>query len=474
MIDGAGSTLALAPAAATRVAAVVPGLYAWVVLVLIAIIVALYWRGEVVRDRMAAQRERLKAELLAITAGLAAVPLDLGPDELAGHILRELTTHLGVAAASLYVPAEGAQAGLRRIGHSGLPRALPPELPRAYLDPTVGLVGRSLTQRAAFSSGDDGGAGYLVPGIRRGGVGLFPVLHRDDTVGLLVLEGETAGWFARDRDLVEVVVQEMAMVIVNARLERDAQERARYREMARVRSEILANVSHELRTPLGVLRGYLETLQASGARMPEAQRGEFLEVALSEERELEDMVDNLLAMSRIETAGVRVDGTWFRGADLRRAGLRALTPAAAGRVAWTEGKKGDDALLYGDLPQLAGVVHNLVQNAIKYSPGAVRVEMAPADGTGARVCVVDEGTGVREDELTRIFERFYRSPGNALSEIRGFGLGLSIARRVVEAHGGRIWAHNREGGGLAVCFEWPQPPRATGRPAAGKGGTSHG
>ncbi len=426
-----------------------------VIAALVAGVVVAYWLKERADERLAGERRELTRNLLAITGGLGGLSRDAPVQAAVADILQQLREHTCVRSASVvtlsHADPQDALVALQQAG-PGAPSL--GRVPRAYLDGRLSLVGRAIAEKVPVYTGDDGGDGYAVPGTRLARTGIFPLRHQGQVHGLLLAESDEPGWFARWRDLLEVIAQEVAIVVVNDRLERAASERARYQEMARVRSEILTNVSHELRTPLGLIKGYAETLRDHAGRVPPAEQKEFLEVIATESDELGRLVENLLAMSRIETVGIELDLGWFSPDDLAQRLARDFPPALYRRVALDAGGV---AAIHGDVRQIAVAVSNAVHNALKYASGEVRVAIFRPAPREVRVAVRDRGPGVPDEDLGRIFERFYRSARDARSEVRGSGLGLSIARRVLEAHGGSMWAHNRPEGGLEVCMQWPQP-----------------
>jgi two-component system phosphate regulon sensor histidine kinase PhoR len=235
----------------------------------------------------------------------------------------------------------------------------------------------------------------------------------------------------------------------------DVTESARYQEL---RKEFVANVSHELRTPLTMIRGYLETLEDGAIRDPE-KGPEFLGIITKHARLLSNLVDNLLDLSRLEGQGlgkrVRVDLAALveRVVDLRR-------PSAE--------KKGQglDAIVAPDVPDVLGdadylerAVSNLVDNAVKYTPegGSIRIT-ASRRGAQVAVQVSDDGIGIPESDLPRIFERFYRVDKSRSRDMGGTGLGLAIVKHVIQSHGGTIEVESALGKGSTFRVLLPPAP----------------
>jgi two-component system phosphate regulon sensor histidine kinase PhoR len=228
------------------------------------------------------------------------------------------------------------------------------------------------------------------------------------------------------------------------------------RKADQVRRDFVANVSHELRTPLTAIRGYLEAL-GDGSVAP-GDRGRFLEVVARHVSRMERLVTDLLRLASLDArqevvtraeCDVRAlcDGVV---ADLgsaiasRRQRVEVLVAPGAETVE-TDGAKLQDAL------------RNLVENAVHYSPEGHRVTIDASAESGAFVLrVLDEGSGVPEGELTRIFERFYRVDRARSRESGGTGLGLSIVKHLVDLLGGSVWAGNRPDGGAVFTMRLPK------------------
>jgi signal transduction histidine kinase len=225
-------------------------------------------------------------------------------------------------------------------------------------------------------------------------------------------------------------------------------------EVDRMRRDLVANASHELRTPIGALRATLENL-VDGVEAPDPAT---LASMLRQVERLGTLVGQLLDLSKLESGTVpleraevpawplleRVVDEWRGKADSRGVGLAATVDPR-------------DLVLRGDEERLHQVLGNLVANAIRHSPrgGHVAVRAGAIDGR-TRIEVVDEGPGIRPDETERVFERFYRSdPARAVTE-GGAGLGLAIARWIVELHGGAIRPEAAEPTGCRMVVELPR------------------
>ncbi len=216
--------------------------------------------------------------------------------------------------------------------------------------------------------------------------------------------------------------------------------------------------AHELRAPLGVVLGALTLLglqlsDTPAQGLPEPA-SELLTVAQDELRQMDDLLGGILDSWRTKQAELAVHPVACDLREIVETGLRPLL-LVPGRVqvqapAWALPLQGDPA-------RLRQVVRNLVANAVKYSPADAPIDVRVDDlGDHVRVGVLDRGIGIAEDDLERIFERHYRGRLQPQVDPGGMGLGLHVCRTIIEAHGGRIWAEQREGGGACLRFELPR------------------
>lgn len=232
----------------------------------------------------------------------------------------------------------------------------------------------------------------------------------------------------------------------------------RLEELDRLKRDFVSNVSHDLKTPLS-------SMQETSAVLLEELPGPLTEkqrhlLSLNQEsgRRLASMLAKLLDLSRIEASpaanGEMVDVTWLVRGIVGR--FNAARPARAPVVTLHEAEP--RLLLRADADGLGQVVENLLENAIKFSPpdGTVRVALAELPSRDVvLLSVADEGPGVPDAEKERVFERFYQTAAGRTVRSRGVGLGLSICRHIVEAHGGTIWVADHEPRGAVFCVRLP-------------------
>ncbi len=234
-------------------------------------------------------------------------------------------------------------------------------------------------------------------------------------------------------------------------------DETRLRRLERVRRDFVTNVSHELRTPITAIRLMVETLQ-KGALDQREVAGQFVQRIAMEVGHMTQMVEELLELSTIESGGRPLSLEPVAVAELLGTIDRLMPLAEERRLQVSvEIAEGTPPLL-GDARQLGQVLRNLVHNAIKFTPaeGRITVTAGPVDeGRRVELRVSDSGVGIRPEDLSRIFERFWKADSSRQRDGEGSGLGLAIARHVVEAHGGSIRVDSMPRRGATFIVDLP-------------------
>ena len=232
------------------------------------------------------------------------------------------------------------------------------------------------------------------------------------------------------------------------------QDLTRIRRLETVRRDFVSNLSHELRTPLASLKALAETLQEGALDDPPAAR-RFVDQIQTEVDALTQMANELLELSKIESGRFSLERSSVAPVTLlESAAKRMQVQAERANITLSVECPDDLPEIQVDAQRLEQVLINLIHNAVKFTrPGGevfLQAESLPAE---VRFAIKDTGVGIPADEVSRIFERFYRVDKSRTG--RGTGLGLSIARHIVEAHGGKIWAESIEGQGSTFFFSIP-------------------
>jgi two-component system, OmpR family, phosphate regulon sensor histidine kinase PhoR len=230
------------------------------------------------------------------------------------------------------------------------------------------------------------------------------------------------------------------------------------RRADQIRRDFVANVSHELRTPLTAIRGYVEALSDGDASAEESRR--FLEIIARHTYRMERLVKDLLRLARLDAGQETLVLSGCDTRALSEAVVADLAPTSDARRQRVEVRVAPGAArVRADPSKLHDVLSNLIVNAITYSPEGttIRVDALPVDGRVA-IAVSDEGPGIPDEDLSRVFERFYRVDKSRARDPGGTGLGLAIAKHLVELHSGEIRAENRPEGGARFTITLPLPP----------------
>ena len=259
-----------------------------------------------------------------------------------------------------------------------------------------------------------------------------------------------------DRQHLEAFVGQIAAALDRVRLAVEAHQAQLRVDAEQLRNSLLSSVSHDLRTPLAVITGTATTL--TDERLAPAVRRDLAETIVEEAGRLNRLVRNLLDVTRLEAGAMQIEKEWQPLEEVIGASLAAVETVLGDRPITTDVPRELAAPFDAVLVQQALV--NLLENAAKYTPARSPIAVsATGSSDEVEIVVADRGPGLPGGEETRIFEKFYRAEKGKGG---GAGLGLTICKGVVTAHGGRIWAENRKDGGAAFHFTLPaagEPPK---------------
>jgi signal transduction histidine kinase len=272
-----------------------------------------------------------------------------------------------------------------------------------------------------------------------------PLRARGHLLGTLMLLGDDFTCpGAAERVLIEELATRASLAIDNAALYRDAQR------ASRLKDEFLATLAHELRTPLHTIVGWAHILGEGPSDPATVRKG--VETIIRSAQAQARLVDDILDVSRIVTGKLHLDLREIDLAEPIEAALESARLAADAKgVSLRVGLDPAGARVTGDPDRLRQVVSNLLGNAIRFAPegGTVELQVA-ADGTDVELTVADDGPGIRPEFLPHVFERFWQADARHARPHDGLGLGLAIARHLIERHGGAVRAENRPTGTGAV------------------------
>ena len=282
-----------------------------------------------------------------------------------------------------------------------------------------------------------------------------PIETKDRTMGVLFVHSTKPAAFSRSMALLTSLANQAAIAMENARLYQEASTVGALREANRLKTELLANVSHELRTPLASIKGFCTSTLRFYDRLTDDEKLDSLREIDQASDRLTELVENLLELSRLEDAGLKIDKELTRIEPVITATVEDMRRKAKEHHLVTRVAK-PLPVIEADPRRLRQVMDNLLSNAIKHSPPDTEVTiLCEAKGKEIVVGVRDQGVGIAPEEQARVFERFYQVALPGGGKPSGAGLGLTISKRIVEAHGGRIWVESEVGKGSTFCFALP-------------------
>jgi signal transduction histidine kinase len=232
-----------------------------------------------------------------------------------------------------------------------------------------------------------------------------------------------------------------------------------FREAEEIKSTFISVISHELKTPVALIKGYVSTLRREDATWDRTIVKDSLAVIEDEADRLTGLIENLLDATRLQAGALKLSMNEVDLEALVSQTVDRFRPQAERHSIYVDFSD-NFPIIVGDESRLEQVISNLISNAIKYSPqgGDIRIGGQIQPGH-VIVCVSDSGPGIAAADIPHVFDRFYRSV-DASRTTKGAGLGLYLARAVVEAHGGRIWVDPRPGSGARICFSLPRQGRS--------------
>jgi two-component system, OmpR family, sensor histidine kinase KdpD len=253
--------------------------------------------------------------------------------------------------------------------------------------------------------------------------------------------------------LLQTIVSQAAMAVERAILSKSENRAKILEESDRLKTAILSSVSHDLRTPLALIQASASSLYDPAVDLEPGARAEMQAMLLEETEHLNQLVGNLLNMSRIEAGALKLQQQWNSMAD--------LIDTVAGRMQRQTIRNQIEVDVSEELPLIQvdailieQVFINLISNSLKYAPigSWIRIRAFVQNPDWMQVVLLNQGPAIPEEHLEHVFEKFYTYPG--MHQVHSTGLGLSICKGIIEAHGGRIWASNRPDG-LEFSFTLP-------------------
>jgi GAF domain-containing protein len=287
-----------------------------------------------------------------------------------------------------------------------------------------------------------------------------PLLLEQKTMGALTIYRRETGTFAPAVvNLLQTFATQSVLAIQNARLFREIEDKSRQIEAAnRHKSEFLANMSHELRTPLNAIIGFSEVLQEKLFGDLNEKQAEYTSDILTSGQHLLSLINEILDLSKVEAGRMELELAPF---DLPLAidNAQTFVRERAVKHGITLDLDVDDRLgeYVGDERKIKQILLNLLSNAVKFTPEGGRITItANKTDNGAEISVSDTGIGIASEDQPKIFEEFRQVGSDSMHKTEGTGLGLTLAKKFVELHGGRIWVESEVGKGSTFSFTLPE------------------
>jgi GAF domain-containing protein len=289
-----------------------------------------------------------------------------------------------------------------------------------------------------------------------------PILREQQIMGGLTVWRKQVGEFEPEVvNLLQTFATQSALAIQNARLFREIEDKSRQIEAAnRHKSEFLANMSHELRTPLNAIIGFSEVLQEKLFGELNEKQAEYTDDILTSGRHLLSLINEILDLSKVEAGRMELELAPF---DLPLAidNARTFVRERAMKHGVTLDVDVDERIgdYVGDERKIKQILLNLLSNAVKFTPegGRVGINARQMDGS-VEISVSDTGIGIAPEDQPKIFEEFRQVGSDYSHKVEGTGLGLTLAKKFVELHGGKIWVESEVGKGSTFAFTLPEKP----------------
>ena len=266
---------------------------------------------------------------------------------------------------------------------------------------------------------------------------------------------DTQAFSESDRRLLQAIADYIAITIERTQLTQEAEEARALYEADRLRSQFISSVSHELRTPLTLIKGYSTSLLRQDVSWDEESQQEFLQIIDEKTDELRDLIDKLLQSAKLEAGALKLEKEPLLIPRLAQKVVED-TALKVKKHKFTLEFAPSFPVVEADVRCMEQVLRNLAENAIKYSPEGGEIIIAGEVKEGkVLVSVSDEGVGIPPEHQDKVFDRFYRVDSLLTHSTPGSGLGLSITKGHVEAHGGEVWLESTVGKGSKFYFSLP-------------------
>ena len=415
--------------------------------------------------RRSAQLARKVEQLEALAEVGKAVSSSLDADEVLTTIVTHAVELSGTDGGSLMEYDEDTHLFGVRTAYGTSPSVIDAlRATRIHVDET--LVGRAALSRKAIQLPNledvdldphlqvlyDGGWRSLVA---------IPLMRQDRVVGALVVRRKKTGGFSDETcEMLSAFASQSAVALTNARLYQQLERQSGELAVASAhKSEFLASMSHELRTPLNAVIGFSEVLLERMFGELNERQEDYLQDILGSGRHLLALLNDILDLSKVEAGQMELELTTFPARDALQYAMSLVRERSVQHGIATHLELAPElGSIRADELRFKQVLLNLLSNAVKFTPDGGRVNVAAwQEATDLVVTVSDTGVGILPADQERIFDSFQQG-GRPASKVEGTGLGLTLTKRIVELHGGRLWLTSEPGAGSTFGFSVPQDP----------------
>lgn len=407
------------------------------------------------KERLRSENERLNA-LVPLFELNKTMMATVEEDELSAQVLRTACNELG-ADQGILMLLERSQEYLRIRATSGTGSAVSDGAAKTVLEASRRMLGARRqvlvqTPEEAVPIVSD-----VMQSLNAGSLLFSPLLAMDVPIGALILtkSAESPRFALGDSELLSVLCGQAAVALQNARLFEEIQRAYReLQELDHMKTEFINIAAHELRTPLAILMGHADLLESDVQDPGTRQR---LQIIVRNALRLRGLIDALLDLRHLSTGEAKVRITEFDLGELVEDVLADFPAIQEREVSIAVDVPGDLAMAQGDREKVQYTLTILIDNAIRFTPqgGDVGIEVSEQEDE-FWVAVWDTGVGIAEEEFERIFRPFYQVEDSLTREHEGMGVGLSIAKGLVDVYGGRIWVESVIGQGSRFTFTVPR------------------
>jgi signal transduction histidine kinase len=416
-----------------------------------------------------AEQKRLELETVATVSSTASTVLD--PDKLLQAVVDLSKERFGLYHAHIYLADNSWQTLLLASGAGEIGRKMVAEEHSIPMDAEKSLVARALRERQSIIANDvrsqpDFLANPYLPDTRAEMA--IPMIVGDKVLGVFdVQSNKSSGFTKEDANIYTTLASQVAVALQNARLYvEQAATVTQLRELDRLKSSFLANMSHELRTPLNSILGFTDVmLEGLDGDLTEYMDND-LRLIQKNGQHLLHLINDVLDMAKIESGRMNLHLEKFKIHSILDE-VTSITSTLASEknlALFIEEDSDQEIEIFADNTRLRQVMINLVNNSIKFTEkGKIALRASQLDGARILITIKDTGIGIPPEQLEDVFHEFTQVDTSTTRKVGGTGLGLPISRRLIEMHGGRLWAESTgvSGEGSTFFVELPVEARIT-------------